>query len=42
MRDKQRGLRETDLSVWRGIFFGILLGASMWAAILWLLWLWLF
>jgi len=39
MRDKHRGMGEADLSVWRGIFFGILLGATMWAGILWVLWL---
>jgi uncharacterized protein involved in response to NO len=42
MKDKQRYMQETDLSVWRGIFFGILLGAGMWALLLWLVWLWLF
>ena len=42
MRDKQRAMQESDVSVWRGIFFGVVLGAAMWAGILWLLWLWLF
>jgi hypothetical protein len=42
MRDEQRDMRESDLSVWRGIFFGIVLGASMWAGILWFVWRWLF
>ncbi|HZG86184.1 hypothetical protein [Paenibacillus sp.] len=42
MKDKQRYLDETGLSVWRGIFYGILFGVCMWAVILWLVWSWLF
>jgi uncharacterized protein involved in response to NO len=42
MKDKQRQMFEADLSVWRGLFFGIVFGAAMWAVILWLVWLWLF
>ena len=38
MRDKQRPARESDLSVWRGIVYGISLGVIMWAGILGLIW----
>lgn len=36
------GMRTSDLSVWRGIIFGISLGALLWAGILWLAWKLLF
>jgi len=42
MRDKERQMHDADLKVWRGIFFGIVLGASMWAGILYFVWRWLF
>ncbi|WP_199624198.1 hypothetical protein [Paenibacillus alkalitolerans] len=42
MKDDERyergGARESDLSVWRGILFGIAIGAVLWVGILWLAW----
>lgn len=42
MRDEERTMHDTDLSVWRGILFGIGLGVVMWAGILGLIWYLLF
>ncbi|WP_274364193.1 hypothetical protein [Paenibacillus thermotolerans] len=44
MRDEDgfSGMNGSDMSVWRGILFGISFGAVLWAGILWLAWKLLF
>lgn len=42
MRDREEPHREDPMSVGRGIFFGVLFGAVMWAGILGAIWYWLY
>ena len=35
-------MREEDLSAWRGMLFGVLLGTAIWAFVAMILWLWLY
>lgn len=42
MREKEKYSESSDLSAWRGILYGVLLGVGIWAFILLVLWIWLF